>query len=502
MENNIRRKQIQETLTKKIVIELFLCSAISLFWVIFVWNFWSEGIYALGFNAFVFLLLFMILFIWMLYRKEKFVIRDLIWLLPIFLIALSFGIYDNPFLKIVSIIIFPVLFAVFYNQAYLDDKSKRHWNFHFLLKILGRIFTFLGRIGQSIILYLELIIPAGEVKRRIIAKIIVGIILFLIIALTVFVPLLSSADSVFADKMQVIYDWIKEVFSMPFIYKIIAFIGLSILISSMLFAWSKRFDFVEKKDEGKNIDPIVSGIVLGGILILYLFFLWVQLERLWVGSLPFDFRETENLVKSGFWQLFFLSIINILIYFFTYRKTNPLVQWILTAFTFASLLLLSSAGYRMGLYVTYYGFSYEKFFASYTVLYCAVLFIWLISRLFINKRSNVVKFLVILFIWMYSLVTIFPVEQFIFRTNMALCKLNESRIRLFELTMLSPDVLGLTKDYQRQGILQEKIDYLSREGLSKSEKDFDWTAWIERQEKRVADKKWYEYNLMNLIYSN
>jgi hypothetical protein len=250
------------------------------------------------------------------------------------------------------------------------------------------------------------------------------------------------------------------------------------------------------------IDPIISGIVLGGILIIYLFFLWVQLQRLWVGSLPFDFRETEHLVKSGFWQLFFLSIINILIYFFTYRKTHLLVQRILAAFTFASFLLLSSAGYRMGLYITYYGLSYEKFFASYTVLFCTILFIWLISRLFIGRRSNIIKFLIILFIWMYSAAAIFPVEQFILRTNVALSKLSESRIRLFELTMLSPDVLALVKNYQQQGVLQEKIPYFPHEGSGKPENNFDWTPWIKKQEKRVAEKKWYEYNLMNLIYIN
>jgi hypothetical protein len=228
----------------------------------------------------------------------------------------------------------------------------------------------------------------------------------------------------------------------------------------------------------------------------------VQLNRLWVGSLPFDFKETENLVKSGFWQLFFLSLINILIYFYTYRKTSPLVQRILTAFTAASLLLLVSAAYRMGLYVAYYGLSYEKFFASYTVIYCAILFIWLIMRLFIKQRSNIVKFLIILFLWMYALVTVFPVEQFILRANVALVRLPESRIRLFELTMLSPDALFLVKEYQQQGLLQEKAGYLSREKMSESADKFNWNPWIERQEKRISAKNWYEKNLMNVLYLN
>ena len=177
------------------------------------------------------------------------------------------------------------------------------------------------------------------------------------------------------------------------------------------------------------------------------------------------------------------------------------VQRILTVFTIASLFLLISAGYRMGLYVTYYGFSYEKFFASYTVIYCAILFIWLIIQLFIKQRANILKFLIFLFLWMYAAVSVLPVEQFMLRTNVALAGLKESRIRLFELTMLSPDVLSLVKKYQQQGLLKENAGYLSREKENKSSEEFDWNPWIKRQEKIISDKVSYEKNLVNIIYT-
>ena len=229
------------------------------------------------------------------------------------------------------------------------------------------------------------------------------------------------------------------------------------------------------------------GIVLAGVLGIYLLFLWIQLNRLWVGVLPFNFKETEELVKSGFWQLLALSVINILIYFFAYRKTVSFVQKLLSAFTVASLLLLASAGQRMGLYVTYYGFSYEKFFASYTVLYCAIVYIWLIAQLFRSKRSNIVKFLVLLFLWMFAMLTIFPVEQFIFRTNMALRRLKDSRIVLSEMKMLSPDVLVVVKKNKEKGLLDEG--------------GYDWNEWIDKQEQIVSGKAWYERNMTNMVYA-
>jgi len=493
---NLVNNNEEASLARPLAGQLLLCAGLAIFWVIFIWGFWHKGIYALGINFFIFLSLLCGLFLGIIYKKVKFSINDLIWFVPIFLIILSFLIYDNPFLKIISLLILSVIFGFFYNYLILDNKEARHWDFYFLLKIIKRIFSFLGEIGLSIILYLELIIPASKNNKRIIAKVIAGILLFLIIALTIIVPLLSSADKIFSDKMEFIYSWLKEHFSFILMYKIITSIILSVLMFSMLFAWNKKFDYQEKPETNDKIDPIISGIVLGGILAIYLFFLWVQVGRLWVGSLPFEFKDTEYFVKSGFWQLFFLSIINIVIYFFTYRKTILIVQRILTVFTLISLLLLISAVQRMQLYVTYYGFSYEKLFALYTVIYCVILFIWLITRLFIKSRSNIFKFLVMLFICMYGLITILPVEQFILRANLKLSELKESRIRLYELTMLSPDVLPLIKKYKKEGKLKERIDYF-RPGVE----EFDWTPWINEKEKIVSDKKWYERNLLNYFYS-
>lgn len=485
---------------RELLLKLSLSATLAIFWVIFLWNFWSKGIYALGLNAAIFWLLLFGLFIFVLHKSGRYLRHDLYWIVPISLIMLSYALYDNPFLKIVSLLVLPLALGIFYNQAFLSDKKDRLWNFAFVSRIIARLFSFLGKIGPTVKLCVSLVIPADKTKERVVLRTILGLILFLIIAFAIFIPLLSSADLVFAAKAQGIYDWFLKIISLSFVYKLLVFIFLSVLFFSVLTAWSKIFDYKEKEGAVKNIDPIVSGIVLGGILGLYLLFLWVQINHLWVGALPFDFKETENLVKSGFWQLLFLTAVNTLIYFFTYKKTGPLVQRILTAFTFTSLLLLVSAGYRLGLYVTYYGFSYEKFFASYTVIYCTILFVWLISRLFITRRSNIVKFLLVLFLWMYALISVFPVEQFILRTNVALSSLKESKIRLFELTMLSPDVLTLVKEYQQSGLLKEQTNYLSRENGELANEEFDWNPWIKRQEEKVSNKLWYEKNLLNVIY--
>lgn len=484
MENIILPQQ--ETIDRKLVFQLLYCAGLALFWVVFLWNFWNRGPYALGLNAFIFLSLFFGLLIWTLCKNGKYTASDLTWIIPISLIIVSFALYDNPFLKMISLLVLPAVFTLFYSQALLDNKRSAYWGYEFVMNVASRLFSVLGQISESAKIYLNFIIPVDKTYKRLIVRVVAGIVILLATALTVFVPLLSSADAVFSQKIQVITDWIQNIFSTPIAYKIIVFTALSILLFSLLTALTKQFDYTEKREDAKQIDSIIVGIVLGGIFCIYMLFLWVQINRLWIGALPFDFKETEQLVKSGFWQLLALSIINILIYFFAYRKTIPAVQNILAAFTAASLLLLASAGHRMGLYVTYYGFSYEKFFASYTVIYCAILFLWLISQLFRGQRANIVKFVALLFLWMFAFVSIFPVEQFIFRINMALYYLKDSRIILSEMKMLSPDVLTLVKKNQGKGFLEQD--------------GYDWNNWITKQEKIIAEKAWYERNLMNIVY--
>lgn len=461
-------------LPSNLIINMLWSVALSLFWVVFIWRFWDKGPFALGINASIFFIALLAMFIRPLYCNRHYDKKDLYWIIPLWLIALSFLLYDNPFIKIVNVFVYPLLIFLFVNYGYLRDKEKRYWGINFIVNFFSRFFSLFGQVGIAIKHYIEMLSPKrGKGSAR---QIVVGLVLMLAVAFVVVIPLLSSADPIFGDKLGFIYDLVRRYISESIMAKIVFFLVFSVLLFSSFLAWAREFDY-EDKETGKQVDSIVAGIVLGGILILYLLFLWIQIERLWVGSLPFEFRETESLVKSGFWQLFFLTGLNTLFYFFTYRKTSASVQKILTAFTIASLLLLASAGQRIALYVVDYGFSYEKFFAGYTVVYSAILFVWLLYCLFRKERANIFKFLVFLFLWMYAIVTVLPVEQFIMRSNVALARRPESRIRLYELTMLSPDVLDLVKRYRNEGAFKE-----------------DWQPWIDEQEKRLAEKRWYEYN--------
>jgi hypothetical protein len=151
----------------------------------------------------------------------------------------------------------------------------------------------------------------------------------------------------------------------------------------------------------------------------------------------------------------------------------------LIAFMFASLFLLLSAAKRMGMYVFYYGFSYEKFFAAYTVVFAVFLFVRLITALFQSGKTDILRYLVIAFIWMYAVATILPVEQMIFRANRALARRADSRIDMLELRMLSGDV----------------YDLAGEESLHNA----DWDDWLAKKSAITDEKRFYELTLTDVM---
>ncbi len=479
--------------TKK---EVGISLILSLFFIIFMWGFFSREIFALGINFAVYLVSVVAFFVYRLRKNLKFDVSDSVWIVPLFLLSVSFAVYENPFFKAFSFLLFPVLFSVFYSYSWLERKKEIDWNSLFAIKIVKHILGFLVFLYPSIQFILNTIYNKEKNKGEVWKRVLTGIAL-LLVALLVIVPLLSSSDPLFAEKLKPFYDAFTKILSTSIVAKIIVFVLLTLGTLTALIAWGRPLT-ITNTEKKTDVDIVITSIVLGGIFVVYLLFLWIQIDRLWVGALPFDFKETENLVKSGFWQLLFLSVINIAIFLFLYRRTVSVGQKLLGVFSFASLLLLVSSAQRIVLYVTHYGFSYEKFYASYTVLFCGVLFLWLISRLFINKKSNVVKFLAFQFLWMFSLVSIFPVELFILKSNMTLVDRPDTKIHLFEMTMLSPDVLPQIKKYKAEGKLIEEVDLIIIKPNGEMEitkKEFDWNPWIEKQEKRIENKKWYESTL-------
>ena len=97
---------------------------LSLFFVVFLWGFWSKDIFALGVNLSLYLGAVTLFFVSKLHKNAKYSRNDLAWIIPLLLMALSFALYENPFFKPFNMLVFPLALALFYTYSWVDNKRK------------------------------------------------------------------------------------------------------------------------------------------------------------------------------------------------------------------------------------------------------------------------------------------------------------------------------------------------------------------------------------------
>ena len=472
---------------KEYGIPMGICVLLGLIGTTYLWDIWTSGVAALGFNATAFAFVFLVLLGLGTENKTLFVRSQLAWVFPSILIALSFSLYENSFFKSVNIFVFPLVLAWFYNYGMVLDKE----NLWFDRIVMHRVFL---RSTQKVIRYIR---PAfwayvswvralTNLDEDVIRRVSLGLIGFCV-ALLVVIPLLYTSDELFAAKIDAILDWPLSVLSWPNLYKVYGFIVITVTAFASAAAWRGSWKLSDVATN-RRVDALIASIVLVGVLLIYALFIATQIERLWVHRLPIDFETTERWVKSGFWQLIVLTFLNSGFFIFLYRKTDGFVQLLLSAFCLASLLILISAGHRMYLYVANYGLSHEIFYACYSVVFCALLLLYLAYVSVTYVKANILKYAMFLFLWMYASVSIVPVERIIFESNVALTKRSE-HINLMWIALQSTDVLPRAIQLVNSKELVHKAAFNERR----------WRVWINGTSMDAGEKAWHQHNIGSII---
>lgn len=484
--------------------EAAISASLALFWVVCLWNFWIRGIHALGLNAAVFL--GGVLWLVARTRRSRGIAVPFRWAaVPFGLLAASFALHDNTYVKTINLFLFPIGLGT----VSLLGLRRSRATFAFLASSVGLAivgpWVRLPAVGGELV-RLTRDLPAGRVLERnsLANRVAIGVALSLALIVCFVLPLLESADVVFAGRIAAVRALatapLVDAFDLTLLWR--ALTGLALTVA--LVAFARRLSEPRPDDEPverRAQDSIVAGIVLASVSAVYLLFLGVQVERFFLSSLPLEFEATERLVKSGFWQLILLTAFNLVLQISTYRRTNRAVQGVLAFFGLASTLLLVSAAHRMYLYVTIYGLSHEKFFASYAVVYCAFLFglfLWSFVR---GKDPDLIRIAAVAGLWVFALTTILPIESVMVRVNLRLARLEGSRINVDQMELFGADAYPLVVERGREISARDyyALDERTRRANIWIVRDADeatpWNRWCAGIEDRIEQQAWYERSL-------
>lgn len=202
--------------------------------------------------------------------------------------------------------------------------------------------------------------------------------------LLIILPLLSGADMIFNLYIRKL---IGDFSFADFVGHLIAIAVLSLCFFSFL--WSVSIDSPQNtvKIKKLEIDIIISGIVLGVVLVIYALFCMVQFTYLFAGAgLPEGMTYSEY-AREGFWQLIVIAGINLLLFgiFLSFGGKSKLLKIMLGMLLAVTAVMIVSGALRLKLYTDVYGLTWLRLISAWFICFIAAVILLCGLRMFKEK---------------------------------------------------------------------------------------------------------------------
>ena len=411
--------------------------------------------------------------------------------IPITLISLSYEIFNNLFFNIMNFFVIigltniMIIWAI-YGEFKIGNIITR--NFMLIFKPIIYIPEATKLIFSNIFGRKQ---KNNEAKEKIVeSKVFRQIILGLAISiplLIIIVALLISADTVFAQILEPIREFIINIFNAKFwlsiYFRIITCIVVAIYVMAFVCNILKTNTDGKASVNGRGIimQNITVNTVLTVLNIVYFLFTIVQFTHLFmqigVGG-EFDFA---TYARRGFFQLMIVTIINFVIILITNANKRETTKFTSTYTKVMNLFLIiftavmiCSSFLRMYLYEQEYGYTFLRLMVFFILATELILIIPTVVYVF-NKKIKLLKCYIIIFAIMYTIVNLANVDKTIARRNVdkyiSDSKLGvegkEAKIDFYYLKKLSidaiPDIIRLYENTDDTNLKMQIRTYLSNE---------------------------------------
>ncbi len=425
---------------------------------------------------------------------------------PLILIALSIGFYETSFTTAISIAALPLL-VIF-------STTISAWRSITPICTLQNMLMTVARYALSFLQAPRALIMAmpRTAHMHTVGVIALGALLLSLLAGGVIIPPLASAD----EQLATLAKHLVQIFLRIDLLHILNVLFTVVLLVALIIHWKDIQKWHCTVPPSGRDGNIIASILLGGLLLVYVVFLTLQVQTLFITGLPQNFTDVLRIVKGGFWQLVTVTIINGILILIIFDRVTVFVRRIAALFTIASLLLGVSALWRMMLYIHYYGLSFEKFFAFYATIFFVGALLYIVIALLRAQRIPIVPTLMTAALWMYAVATILPLERIIYTYNLTRTQDPMSRIDINEMRMLGYDALPLIDEtWDTLLVLAEQdLQYYDNDD-TETRKDVAEKYWSDWRTNVIANttlrtygkgtlyktpQQWYERSMTSLIY--
>ena len=336
--------------------------------------------------------------------------KRLVYFIPVFIFALNSFLSDSRIWQISNIFVSVVIYAFIFGE--INFKHSGRIFFESIMKYVIAPFKHFN-------IPLKWFSEINNEKANLIKRI--GIAVLICIPLVcVTLGLLISADLIFQNIFENITESFVNTINIATVFKI----AIGIFVGFYLFGFAL---LAGSKTESQNNEKVIKGdimiinIVLSVVVLIYFLFIIVQIKYLFAGSiLPYGLTYTEY-ARRGFFELFLLTGINIVIIVLTVKLSKygekihftKILQSLLCAST---IVLLVSSFYRMYLYTNEYGFTRMRFLVMGFLIFE---FIGLVVTFFYIKTPKFsigITYFVIALTY-YTVLNLTPIDYFVAKSQ-------------------------------------------------------------------------------------
>jgi len=346
--------------------------------------------------------------------------KPLLLFIPIFILSLNWFISANTIWRVPNFFVIIALFSIMSLWA-VGEFSLKGALFGFFFKIIENIF----KPFRYFRIPISWMSAANKESAAIIKRVMLGIIAAtpLLILILLF---LSAADEIFARSIENFLWSTSDHISMNTVFRlVVASVASFYLFGSIYFVYNykEKYELVALQ-QPQNGDLIIINTVLSSILVIYTLFAVVQFRYLFAasGNLPFGLNY-YNYARRGFFELLFLSGINIAIILVTVwftknqNKIGAKISKSLCCYLCGvTVILLISSFYRMSLYSSEYGLTRLRFLVFGFLIFEAIGLLF--TQFYIIKpKFNIIAVYSVIALTYYLLLNIVPMDAFIARNQ-------------------------------------------------------------------------------------
>ena len=414
---------------------------------------------SLGLNVVLFIVPLLVFLVMTLKNHKKIKNKcGFLFIVPIVLLSITYFIYDNSFTRGFNLLVIPLLLLL----TYIFTISPTYNLGTLLEDIICLVFEPLNCIGKFyniVSMKLDKIFHLSDSNKRKIHSFLIVIPIVVVVLL-----LLSSADMIFNNIFKNFFDIFKNIALENIIGRIIIiaifFTYLGCVINYLLFNYK---DKKKKTNSNFKVDNYTIKLLLTVLNVIYIVFDFIQIKSLMLHKVAQNINYAQY-ARTGFFQLMFISLINITILLISKRskEENSYSKVMSLAMVLLTLVIIISSILRMHMYESVYGYTTLRLLVYAILTTEIILLIPTIIYIF-NSKFNILKYYMTIVITAYTVLCFLPIDAIITKNNINLYN-KTHKIDIYYLENFSSDNIPLLVDFYNsisdKTIKDELEDYL------------------------------------------